>query len=136
MQPSTASLPPSVGVAVVEDSAMLRELIEEAIEGHPDLHLTGSARTMREAVSQIPWRSTQFATIDLQLPDGVGMESPSSTTCAMSTFGLACRRIPTPISASARLCSLCSVLRQTSNRGTTKRGSLNRITWEHRAEIA
>ena len=29
---------------------------------------------MREAVSQIPWRSTQFATIDLQLPDGVGME--------------------------------------------------------------
>ena len=74
MQPSTASPPPSVGVAVVEDSAMLRELIEEAIEGHPGLHLTGSARTMREAVSQIPWRSTQFATIDLQLPDGVGME--------------------------------------------------------------
>ena len=29
---------------------------------------------MREAVSEIPWRSTQFATIDLQLPDGVGME--------------------------------------------------------------
>jgi DNA-binding NarL/FixJ family response regulator len=64
----------TIGVAVVEDSAMLRELIEEAVAEHPGLHLTGSARSLRDAVEQIPWSATQFATIDLNLPDGVGVE--------------------------------------------------------------
>jgi DNA-binding NarL/FixJ family response regulator len=64
----------TIGVAVVEDSAMLRELIEEAVAEHPSLHLTGSARSLRDAIGEIPWPDTQFATIDLNLPDGVGLE--------------------------------------------------------------
>lgn len=71
MEPQAGS---TIGVAVVEDSAMLRELIEEAVAEHPGLHLTGSARGLRDAVGAIPWSTTQFATIDLNLPDGVGLE--------------------------------------------------------------
>lgn len=64
----------TIGVAIVEDSAMLRELIEEAVAEHPGLHLTGSAGSLREAIEDIPWATTGFATIDLNLPDGVGLD--------------------------------------------------------------
>lgn len=63
----------SLGVAIVEDSAMLGELIEEAIAGHPGLHVTGRVRTAREAHDSIPWGQTDLASIDLHLPDGLGM---------------------------------------------------------------
>lgn len=63
----------TIGVAVVEDSAMLGELIEEAIDSHPQLRLTGRVRTVREAHESIPWAETQLASIDLHLPDGLGL---------------------------------------------------------------
>ena len=74
MEPQAGSPIATIGVAVIEDSAMLRELIEEAVAEHPSLHLTGSARSLRDAIEQIPWSETQFATIDLNLPDGVGLD--------------------------------------------------------------
>ena len=52
---------------------MLGELIEEAISAHPQLHLTGRVRTMRDAHESIPWADTQLASIDLHLPDGLGL---------------------------------------------------------------
>jgi len=65
--------PSAVGVAIVEDSAMLRELIEEAVTKQPGLNLVASVRNVRDALDTIPWDEVQFATIDLQLPDGVGL---------------------------------------------------------------
>lgn len=64
---------PSLGVAVVEDSAMLGELIEEAIDSHPQLHLTARVGSIRAAYSDVPWNETQLASIDLHLPDGLGI---------------------------------------------------------------
>ena len=52
---------------------MLRELIEEAVTEHPELYLIGSAGNVRDALETIPWPQVEFATIDLQLPDGVGL---------------------------------------------------------------
>ena len=69
----SSSSPNHVGVAVVEDSSMLRELIEEAIAEHPGLSLVASAGSVRDAMETITWADVQFATIDLQLPDGVGL---------------------------------------------------------------
>lgn len=63
----------SFGVAVIEDSAMLGELIEEAIDSHPLLHLTARVRSMRDAYESVPWNETQLASIDLHLPDGLGI---------------------------------------------------------------
>jgi DNA-binding NarL/FixJ family response regulator len=63
----------SLGIAIVEDSAMLGELIEEAIVEHPGLHVTGRVRTAREAHESIPWARTHLASIDLHLPDGLGI---------------------------------------------------------------
>lgn len=62
-----------LGVAVVEDSAMLGELIEEAIQRHPLLQLTGRVRNARDAHDGIPWSQTDLASIDLHLPDGLGI---------------------------------------------------------------
>lgn len=69
----SSDTPYVVGVAVVEDSAMLRELIEEAITENSELNLVSSARSVRDALESVPWADVQFATIDLQLPDGVGL---------------------------------------------------------------
>lgn len=63
----------SLGVAIVEDSAMLGELLEEAIAAHPGLHVTGRVRTVRDAHDGIPWAQTDLASIDLHLPDGLGV---------------------------------------------------------------
>lgn len=62
----------TLGVAIIEDSAMLSELIEEAVSEHPHLHVSGSVRTAREAHTEIPWSQTDVASIDLHLPDGLG----------------------------------------------------------------
>lgn len=64
----------SLGVAIVEDSAMLGELVEEAIAAHPHLHVTGRVRNARSAHDEIPWDRTDLASIDLHLPDGLGHE--------------------------------------------------------------
>ena len=63
----------SLGVAIVEDSAMLGELIEEAIAGHPGLHVTARVRNARDAHDSVPWARTDLASIDLHLPDGLGI---------------------------------------------------------------
>lgn len=63
----------SLGVAIVEDSAMLGELIEESIAQHPFLHVTGRVRNARDAHDSIPWAQTDLASIDLHLPDGLGV---------------------------------------------------------------
>ena len=70
---ASAHTPGSLGVAIVEDSAMLGELLEEAIDAHPGLHVTGRVRTARDAHDQIPWAETDLASIDLHLPDGLGV---------------------------------------------------------------
>lgn len=63
----------SRGVAIIEDSAMLGEFIEEAIESHPLLHVVGRVRTARAADTDIPWAQTDLASIDLHLPDEPGV---------------------------------------------------------------
>lgn len=64
----------AIGVAVIEDSAILRELIEESITRQPGLVHTGSAGNLRDAGRSIDWVRTGLATVDLFLPDGLGVE--------------------------------------------------------------
>lgn len=71
--PQGAGVLRSLGVAIVEDSAMLGELIEESIEQHPLLHVTARVRNIRDAHREIPWAQTALASIDLHLPDGLGV---------------------------------------------------------------
>jgi len=71
--PNQARSASSIGVAIIEDSAMLGELIEETIAQHPSMHLTARVRNIRDAHDSIPWAQTQLASIDLHLPDGLGI---------------------------------------------------------------
>lgn len=70
---ATGAMAP-LGVAVVEDAAIFREILAEAIDRHPRLTLTATAGSQGEAASQIPWAATTLVTIDLHLPDGIGIE--------------------------------------------------------------
>jgi DNA-binding NarL/FixJ family response regulator len=63
-----------IRVAIVEDSAMLRELIEDAVADAPEMRLVFSAANCRDAAEQIDWARVDFATLDLHLPDGLGLE--------------------------------------------------------------
>ena len=63
-----------LGVAIVEDAAIFREILAEVIEKHPLLALTAMAGSQGEAANQIPWASTTLVTIDLHLPDGIGID--------------------------------------------------------------
>lgn len=71
--PSSGSNAGTIGVAIVEDSAMLGEFIEEAIDSHPALHVTGRVQTARAADTDIPWAETGLVSIDLHLPDEPGV---------------------------------------------------------------
>ncbi len=63
-----------LGVAIVEDAAIFREILAEAIEKHPLLTLTAMAGSQGEAANQIPWATTNLVTVDLHLPDGIGID--------------------------------------------------------------
>lgn len=65
---------PELGVGIIEDSAILRELFVEAVEGEDGLFLTGVAATLHEAREKIDWPQTTLASIDLHLPDGLGVD--------------------------------------------------------------
>jgi len=69
--PNYASEP--IGVVVVEDSVMLRELIESVVSDTPGFELVGSAGSCRQATENIDWERVSFAVLDLHLPDGLGV---------------------------------------------------------------
>ena len=73
MEPGPTSAGEPIGVAVVEDSVMLRELLENVVNDSPEFELVGSAGTCRQATEGIEWDRVSFAVLDLHLPDGLGV---------------------------------------------------------------
>ena len=53
---------------------MLRELIGDAVAEVPEMRLVGSAANCHEATELIDWSKVSFATLDLHLPDGLGID--------------------------------------------------------------
>jgi len=63
----------SIGVAIVEDSALLTDLIVEAVDDAREMHVIGTAGSCREALETIDWSEVSFGVLDLHLPDGLGL---------------------------------------------------------------
>jgi DNA-binding NarL/FixJ family response regulator len=64
----------TIGVFIVEDHALVREMMCEYMEAEEDFHLAGVAATGAEAISLIGESEANVVVIDVSLPDGSGID--------------------------------------------------------------
>ena len=60
---------------VVDDSAFMRRLISQIIEGAPDFRVVGTARNGLDALRQIHALDPQIVTLDVEMPELDGMQT-------------------------------------------------------------
>ncbi len=65
---------PAPSVFLVEDDQHTRERLARGIEGHPQLHLVGTAASCDEARQLLARTAPQVLITDLGLPDGSGID--------------------------------------------------------------
>ncbi len=87
---STAESP--IRVAVVDDHEMVREGLRVTLEITPDMEVVGEAGTVRRAIPMLRQLRPDVALIDIQLPDGSGLDicravtgDPSGVPCLVLT---------------------------------------------------
>jgi DNA-binding NarL/FixJ family response regulator len=67
--------PPSrLDLVIVEDEHLLGDLLGEWAAAQPDLHLVGVYRSIAEARRELPGRAVDVMVVDLNLPDGNGLD--------------------------------------------------------------
>jgi two-component system, NarL family, nitrate/nitrite response regulator NarL len=65
---------------LVEDEPLLRQLLGQILEAHPSIHLLGSVGNVAEAIALCQIKSPELLILDLNLPDGSGMEVAVANT--------------------------------------------------------
>ncbi len=63
-----------INVGIVEDNKTLREGFETLINREPDMRCVCTSVTVAEALEQIPEAKPDVVLMDIQLPDGTGIE--------------------------------------------------------------
>lgn len=77
MQRTAKEVPVSsdaISVLVVDDSALMRNLVGRIIESADDLHLAGKAMNGKFALSKIPTLQPEVIVLDLEMPEMNGVE--------------------------------------------------------------
>ncbi|HUQ45163.1 MAG TPA: chemotaxis response regulator protein-glutamate methylesterase [Gemmatimonadaceae bacterium] len=69
-----SSRPPAT-VLVVDDSAFMRRLITQIIDGSPDFRVVGTARNGHDALRQIHALEPRIVTLDVEMPELDGMQT-------------------------------------------------------------
>ncbi|MCY7378101.1 MAG: chemotaxis-specific protein-glutamate methyltransferase CheB [Gemmatimonadaceae bacterium] len=64
-----------VSVLVVDDSAFMRRLITQIIDGFPEFHVVGTARNGHDALRQIHALDPRIVTLDVEMPELDGMQT-------------------------------------------------------------
>lgn len=67
----------TINVAVLEDEHLLADLLGEWISQQPDLRLVGAFRSLAEARDGLAGRSLDVLVVDIDLPDGSGIDLAS-----------------------------------------------------------
>ena len=63
-----------IRVFLLDDHELVRRGVRDLLEGEDDLEVVGEAGTAEEAVGRIPATTPNVAVLDVQLPDGSGIE--------------------------------------------------------------
>lgn len=63
-----------ITVFVVDDHEIVRRGIQDLLAAHAEISIVGEAATIAEATARLPLAAPDVAVIDLQLPDGTGVE--------------------------------------------------------------
>jgi two-component system, NarL family, response regulator DevR len=63
-----------IRVFLLDDHELVRRGVRDLLEGEDDLVVVGEAGTAEEAVARIPATTPNVAVLDVQLPDGDGVE--------------------------------------------------------------
>jgi two-component system, NarL family, response regulator DevR len=63
-----------ITVFLVDEQEVVRRGVADVLEAEPDLRVIGQAATASEAMARIPALRPDIAVLDLQLPDGNGVE--------------------------------------------------------------
>ena len=85
----------AISVALVEDDALMRARLEQALRATPLIELACSAATAREITEWLRSNSVHVLLVDLGLPDGSGLDvirycrahSPSTQVMVVTLFG-------------------------------------------------
>src|SRR6186713_1634535 len=64
----------AIRVFLLDDHEVVRRGVRDLLESEPDIEVVGEAGTAGEAVGRIPATSPHVAVLDVNLPDGDGIE--------------------------------------------------------------
>lgn len=86
--------PPPIRVMLVDDHEVVRRGIVTVISSHPRLEVVGEASTVAEANRRLPAIRPEVLVVDLQLPDGTGLDvmrrarevEPGQTMLVLTSF--------------------------------------------------
>jgi DNA-binding NarL/FixJ family response regulator len=67
-------VPDAIRVFLLDDHELVRRGVRDLLEGEDDLVVVGEAGTAEEAIGRIPATTPNVAVLDVQLPDGDGVE--------------------------------------------------------------
>src|SRR5262249_46506779 len=74
-QPGRHNVSHKLKVLVVDDSAVIRRVIGDAVQSDPDLELAGTAPNGRVAVERVEQLTVDVVTLDVEMPDMDGLEA-------------------------------------------------------------
>jgi DNA-binding NarL/FixJ family response regulator len=67
-------VPDKIRVFLLDDHELVRRGVRDLLEGEGDIEVVGEAATAEEAIGRIPATTPTVAVLDVQLPDGTGVE--------------------------------------------------------------
>jgi two-component system, chemotaxis family, protein-glutamate methylesterase/glutaminase len=68
-------MPAHIRVLIVDDSALMRQLLSELLGSSPEIEVVGTARNGREAVAQAARLKPDVITLDVEMPEVSGLEA-------------------------------------------------------------
>jgi two-component system nitrate/nitrite response regulator NarL len=64
-----------IDVLLVDDHPVMRQLLREILEGHPDVTIVGEAANGEEAIAEVTQLQPSVAIVDINLPTITGIQT-------------------------------------------------------------